>query len=388
MPSGACVIKYDGARGVVWRIKYADANGKQQMETLGPERDGWTRRKADAELRERLVRVERKGYRRPKRLTFAEYAKTWLQESERRRGWKPGTVWKYRSELGHLEEEFGTMPLGAVRPRDVAKYATAALERFAPKTVQVRLNVLHNVFATAMREELVDSNPVAGAERPTVKRRRWRILEPVEVGRVLRAFEDDQARAMFLTLVLTGLRRFELLGLRWRDVDLVEHVLRVQESKTEEGERSIALSPALVTALVEQLERTPYKGADELVFCHPKRGSKIDHEWYAGEFREALAAVGIEDYVRPFHDLRHASLTNGAAGGETPIALMARAGHRSMATTNQYVHLAGVVFREEADALERRLLGTAAPVESSTRLSEPQRVERDGNGSTVRVERG
>jgi integrase len=68
-----------------------------------------------------------------------------------------------------------------------------------------------------------------------------------------------------------------------------------------------------------------------------------------------LKAAGITDYIRPFHDLRHASLTNGAAAGETPNALMARAGHRSMATTNQYVHLAGVVFRNEAEALERRL---------------------------------
>lgn len=69
-------------------------------------------------------------------------------------------------------------------------------------------------------------------------------------------------------------------------------------------------------------------------------------------FRKALAAAGITDYVRPFHDARHGSLTNGASAGETPIALIARAGHRSMATTNQYVHLAGVVFHDEAAALE------------------------------------
>lgn len=136
----------------------------------------------------------------------------------------------------------------------------------------------------------------------------------------------------------------------------------MRESKTEEGERSIALSPILVEALVAQLERTAFKGADELVFAHPTRGTKVDHEWYAAEFRKALAAVGITEYVRPFHDLRHTSLTNGAAGGETPIALMARAGHRSMATTNQYVHLAGVVFRDEAAALEQRLLGTPTAV--------------------------
>jgi hypothetical protein len=82
-----------------------------------------------------------------------------------------------------------------------------------------------------------------------------------------------------------------------------------------------------------------------------------DERWYADEFRKASTAAGITDYVRPFHDARHTSLTNGAAAGEAPIALMARAGHRSMATTKGYLHLAGVVFRDEADALERRLLG-------------------------------
>ena len=90
MPAGAAVVVYDGKRGRVFRIKYQDADGRQVMETLGPERDSWTARKAKAELRERLVRVERRGWRRPAPLTFAEYAKTWRVEGERRRGWKPG----------------------------------------------------------------------------------------------------------------------------------------------------------------------------------------------------------------------------------------------------------------------------------------------------------
>jgi hypothetical protein len=107
------------------------------------------------------------------------------------------------------------------------------------------------------------------------------------------------------------------------------------------------------------------------VFCHQRRGSRVYEGWYTERFRAALKAAGITDYIRPFHDARHASLTNGAAAGETPIALMTRAGHRSMSTTKGYLHLAGVVFRDEADALEARLLGT---VESSTDLTEPQPI--------------
>jgi hypothetical protein len=59
MASGACTIRYEGKRGVVWRVKYADANGRQVMETLGRERDGWTERKAERELGVRLAAVDR-----------------------------------------------------------------------------------------------------------------------------------------------------------------------------------------------------------------------------------------------------------------------------------------------------------------------------------------
>jgi integrase len=179
-----------------------------------------------------------------------------------------------------------------------------------------------------------------------------------------------------------------LQALRWRDVDLVDDVLRVRLSKSEAGERSIALAPALAEALWQHRRLSAFQGDDEFVFCHPKRGSRIDAEWYAGELRKALKAAGITDYVRPFHDARHASLTNGAAAGEAPLALMARAGHRSMATTNQYVHLAGVVFRDEAAALEERLLGSARQPGQEQARRDPASDRRDepaANGAKVPI---
>jgi hypothetical protein len=79
-------------------------------------------------------------------------------------------------------------------------------------------------------------------------------------------------------------------------------------------------------------------------------------------------AAGITDYVRPFHDARHASLTKGAAAGETPIALMARAGHRWMSTTKQYLHLAGVVFARRPTSSS-----DGCWVQLCTHLSRPRR---------------
>jgi integrase len=363
MPSGACVIPYYGKRGTVWRIKYRDADGRQVMETVGAERDGVTRKHAAAELRERVVRVERTSYRRPKSLTFAEYADTWFTEGEVRRRWKPRTVIQYRSIAKRLKEQFGPMPLAAIRPRHVAEYVAAKTGELEASTVSRDLSLLHDILKTAKREELVESNPVEGVEHPKQRRRRWRILQPAEVSRVLRAFEDEQARAMFLTLVLTGVRRNELLALRWADVDLVESVLRVRDSKTEQGIRSIALSPALSEALWQHRRASAFQGDDELVFCHPERGTAYRQHRFADQLRAALVAAGITDYVRPFHDLRHTSLTNEAAAGSSPIALMAKAGHTDMKVTRRYLHLAGIVFRDEAAALERRLLASTSKLQ-------------------------
>jgi integrase len=380
MPSGS-VIEYRGKRGVVFRVKYADADGKQVMETVGAERDGWNRKKAEAELRARLVKVERRGWKRPRPLTVSEYADMWFAEGEVRRRWKPRTVIQYRSIAKRLKMHFGPFPLAAIRPRHVAEYVAAQAEGFEASTVSRDLSLLFDILKSAKREELIESNPVEGAEHPKLGRRKWRILEPVEVSRVLKAFTDEQARTIFLTLVLTGIRRHELQELRWRDVDLVDCVLRVRDSKTEEGIRAIALSPALSEALWQHQRGSAYQGEDERVFCHQERGTVYREHVFAEQFRAALKVAGITDYVRPFHDLRHTSLTNEAASGSGEVALMAKAGHTDMKVTRRYLHLAGIVFHAEAQALERRLLG----VESSTDLSESQMIEakrsRSSNGS-------
>jgi integrase len=366
MPSGAAVIRYAGKRGVVWRIKYRDAASRQVMETVGAERDGVTRKQAEAELRERLVRVERKGYRRPKPITFGVYADRWLEEAERRRGWKPHTTRGNRDAVRRLRPFFGRLRLASIRPRDVTVFIQEALVDYAPATVNLDVNVLVDVFNSAIREELIETNPATHVERPRLPHNRWRILEPGEVARVAKAFTDEVARVMFLTLVLTGLRRFELLALRWRDVDLLEGVLRVRDSKSEDGIRSIAFSSRLADELRDHWRRSPYRGVDEFIFCDLENGRPYPAKRFAAQFRAALEAAGITGHVRPFHDLRHTAITNDAASGSNAIAVMTKAGHADMKTTRRYMHLAGVVFRDEADRFEARLLGQSNEAPKAT----------------------
>jgi hypothetical protein len=103
MPDGACVIKYAGKRGVVWRVKFKDADGRQVTETLGRADAGWTKRTAEAALRNRLADVERLGLKRPQPTTFATFASRWLDGYPAATGLKRST----RSKVA------GTLPVEA-----------------------------------------------------------------------------------------------------------------------------------------------------------------------------------------------------------------------------------------------------------------------------------
>ena len=76
----------------MWRIKFVDADGRQVKETVGREADGITRKHAVAALRERLVKVDTRGWCKPAPTTFREYAQTWFERAETKRDWKPTTV--------------------------------------------------------------------------------------------------------------------------------------------------------------------------------------------------------------------------------------------------------------------------------------------------------
>jgi integrase len=382
---GSAPIRYVGKRGVVWRIKYRDADGVQVQETLGREADGWTERKARRELKVREVDVEREGLRRPKRITFAVLAREWCDghESEVKRSSGRG----YRSIIErHLLPELGHLRPEQVTVAEVERYVRAKRKRgMRARTLHNHLNVLRQVLAAAQRRGLVRENPVRLVQRPrdTRKGKGWRILQPVEIGRIQRAFAElareaageeqawlEQARVIFLTLVGTGLRRGEVLGLHWRDVRLADPegaVLEVRETwvrsgwdtpKSEAGARTIPLMGELGGELLDHRGRSPFQGDDELVF-HSTTGRPFDVQRYKAAFEAALARARVErrEGIRPFHDMRHTALTRAAAAGVPPMVLKHLAGHSSFATTQEYIDLAGVVFRNEAAAWQSHVFG-------------------------------
>ena len=120
---------------------------------------------------------------------------------------------------------------------------------------------------------------------------------------------------------------------------------------TRGSQRTIALDGPLADALWEHWHGTNFKADDDLVFCHPTKGSVLYPARYGVMIRAALKRAGIEKDMREFHDWSHTGITNAAAAGMSPLAIKQMAGHADFKTTQSYIDLAGVVFGDEVSRL-------------------------------------
>jgi integrase len=117
------------------------------------------------------------------------------------------------------------------------------------------------------------------------------------------------------------------------------------EPKTDDGTRTIALAEPLAEELWQHWRRTSYRGPDDRVFCHPQKGTPVAGGYYGAIMKTVLARAGVDRPMREYHDWRHTGITNAAAAGMSPMAIMQMAGHADFKTTERYIDLAKVVFQ-------------------------------------------
>jgi hypothetical protein len=147
-------------------------------------------------------------------------------------------------------------------------------------------------------------------------------------------------------------------------------------SARQASRRVVELGPRTLAVLEEQWRRTSYRDDDDLVFGHPTKGTPLEAGKLANHYlRPALARAGIETPFRPFHDLRHTSLTHAAAAGNPQIYVQARAGHSQGWITERYMHAAQVLF--PGAAAKRARSGCSAC--SLTRARQPPKTKRSGS---------
>jgi integrase len=383
MPSGACVLRYEGKRGVTWSVKFRDADGRQVRELLGHERDGWTAQKADCELGKRLDAVER-GMRKPRRRTFGDLLDEFEAVSLAAKPRKKTTLIDYRATIrNHLRPAFGTEDLGRLsqQPERFERYAGQKVAAgLSPKTVRNHLTLLGLIFRQARKSRWVTENPIELVDKPHADDAETETLTAEEVAVLLDAYatletaaEPEErwwfaaARRMTVVALSTGLRRGELLGLRWQDVELLDGRLHVRQTfvrgemstpKSRAGRRTVYLDRHAAAALEEQYRASRYQAGDCVVFCHPSLGTPLDASKLTGYARKAFTKAAISNAFRPWHGLRHTALTETAAAGIPAMFVQAKAGHAQGSTTERYLHATKTAYPDAAELAEARLFPT------------------------------
>ena len=126
--------------------------------------------------------------------------------------------------------------------------------------------------------------------------------------------------------------------------------------KSRAGTRTIHLGPRTTALLAKHYEHSRYHTDPNLVFSHPHLGTPLDPNRLATAYlRPALHAAGITKPFRPYHDLRHTSLTHEAAAGNPHTYIQAKAGHSTSTTTERYIHAAQTAFPGAPHRYEVRL---------------------------------
>lgn len=313
---------------------------------------------AQKRLNELLVSLEKGVPTTPGRMRVAESLNQWL-DGYVKTNCSPRTYDGYQSIIEHhLIPALGNIPLKHLNPQAIQSYYGKACEKLSARTVHHHHRVLSECLKYAVRQGYLGRNPAELVDPPSPQKKSLRTLIPAEVAVLLDTAKDNHYYPIIYTAVSTGLRQAELLGLRWRDIDLdylsisVSQVLykrrgicQFKEPKTEHSRRRVAMTPKLALFLREyKAERESLYWQlgqpltlDSLVFGSIE-GGPIDPGVLSHDFARIVKRAGLEN-VR-FHDLRHTFASLMLLRGAKPKVISEALGHSSVAfTMDTYSHI-------------------------------------------------
>jgi integrase len=374
-------IRKRGSRWCVVVYMPPDGDGKRRYKW----HSGFeTKDEAQRALTEILYSLQTHSHVEPSEDTLATYLHRWL-EGERVQ-LRPSTWTSYHMNLErHIIPRLGGTPLRDLTAAALNSLYAELLEKgrvdgkggLSFRSVRYIHTILHEALADAVREDRVDRN-VADQARPPRGHsgsgmRTW---SAEELRAFLKHVRDDRLYAAWLLAATTGMRRGEVLGLRWRDVDLgtkrvavtqglvaVEGDLLFLPPKSDRGRRNIALDNVTVAALkvrrmAQIKERLVWRRAyldNDLVFNH-EEGSPLHPDWFSKQFETHVHAAGLPP-IR-LHDLRHTHATLALAAGVHPKVVQERLGHSSISVTlDTYSHAIPALQEEAAAKVSRLLFG-------------------------------
>ncbi len=345
-------------KGKSWQIQIytgTDSDGKprRHFETVRG-------RKGDAQRRltELLASLDKGVYTPPGRTTLAVHLHYWL-EGYVKTNCSQRTLDGYSSIIEHhLIPALGQIQLKQLRPQAIQAYYGKACETLTARTVHHQHRVLSQALKYAVRQGYLGRNPAELVDPPSPRKTPMRTLTASEVEVLLTSVRNSNYYPVIYTAVSTGLRQAEILGLRWRDVDLdmcsisVSQVLYIRkgiaqfkEPKTTHSRRRVNMTPKLaiyLRAYKAERERLYIElgkplALDTLVFTSVE-GKPIDAHVLSHAFGVLAKRAGL-GHVR-FHDLRHTFASLMLQRGAKPKVISEALGHASVGfTMDVYSHI-------------------------------------------------
>jgi len=343
-----------------WYAVYRDG-GVQKWE-----RAGISKRKAEKLLSKRLDQINTGTYQDFEKILFEEFSEKWLSDYARI-SVKKSTYISYETIVRlHLNPCFGKKYLHRITTAAIQKFVSEKITKdgLSPKSVVNFLIPLKEMFKHAVIWGYIRRDPSLHVKRPRVEQEEMDFLNPEEI----RLFLDNVSKehyALFLTAVMTGMRRGELLALQWGDIDWHSNQISVRRSifrgefitpKSKNSIRRIVMSPMLREAL-EQHRLLGKQSGKELVFSNGN-GLSIDPDnLVMREFHPALDRAGLRR-IR-FHDLRHTYASLLISQGENIKFVQSQLGHASAKTTlDRYGHLMPNLENDAARRLDKTVFGS------------------------------
>jgi integrase len=351
------IVKKGSSYYIVYRL-----DGKQTWKSAGP-----NKKKAERMLTEIMAQIHTGGYQETKEITFKDFSNKWLADYSASRV-KTSTHRFYKDIVDlHLTPHFGRLNMSSITTHMIEEFLAKEIREtsLSPTTIGYHLRVMKTILKRAIIWGYLTKNPAEYIQKPRIARKEMDFLTPEEL-RIFLANTEPEYYPLFLTAALTGLRRGELLALKWSDINWATNQIhvrrslvlgRLDEPKSKTSIRALIVPPMLISELKKHHLSCPI-GELDLVFPNKNGDIMNADNLYKRHFLMALRRAGLRK-IR-FHDLRHTYTALLISQGENLKFIQQQLGHSSIQVTlDRYGHLMPQVQEGAGERLQESVFGNS-----------------------------
>jgi integrase len=324
-------------------------DGRRKRKAIGSRKEA---ENALTAIKADVLRGEFK-FKRENKVHFEAFTKDYLEHCRTN---KKRSVSRDENSIKFLEANFSGMLLSKITPWHIEEYKKKRLDgeiklppepgskkrkdwKVKPATINRELACLKHMFSLAIIWKMADENPVKEVQLFQEQQIEMRILTRDEMDRLV-TNASPRLRPIVLIALNTGMRKGEILHLRWHDVDFDNHFLFLKQTKSNRP-RKVPMSRFVADVL------GAIKRSGEFVFVNPKTGKPLSD--LQTPFKAACHKAGISDLR--FHDLRHTAATYMVIGGIDLVTVKEILGHATIQMTMRYAHPTPENKRKAVDVL-------------------------------------